>query len=539
MVDLIELPDADREAQTVLEPVVPLLDGDSLTLEQVEPEMSAMVVQLKDSRPADLESVSGLDFLPVAAAAAETFSADTAADTMNRLKRQSATAGQAFRQQLQSVSPETQRYVSALESTVATFRSINVNLIDQLKMLAKKMEEVGEAVAHEVMHHLELVDSQASTQNKASIDTSKRVIFAHFENLNRTLDRVLGRVTQASELGRDDVRGHVRRLNQTLDEKFRLLDQNLDEKLKPLEQVGQEVGLQLEPLLSQSVEKTSSLLIDTAAELHGHQNQTRDHVTAFVGQQLSQNFDRLNKTLDKKFWQLDLTASNLKPLFSQTVEKMSALLNDTAETLEAGKNRTRDDVIAFIDKKLDQLRQTLVADFATTNTEGLPEKQVEHLFNAKMAKWTQDIYHRTEEAESRTRDFMTERFDRVDATLADFRLRFDAQDLVLNKTFNLTASQSALFDKCLDSGLRGKTLLSEYWKFAENLWYDTVPENSDFWHPQNLWDLLDSQKVLLAVVGTAIYIYRFSEDRLSSFWAKKLGVRPHFLCKVFKQHSVQ
>ena len=495
--------------------------------------MAAMVVRLKESRPANLGSVSGFDRLPVAAADAEPFSADTAADTMNRLKRQTAVAEKAFRQQSQQLSPETQRYLSSLESTVGSFQTINVQLVDSLKSVSKKMEQVGENVVNEVMHHVEWVDRQASTQQKTSVEALKAAVFGHFKILNHTLDRMGGRAAQMADVVRDDVRGHVVRLNQTLDDKFQRLDHALDDKIRPLEQVGQAVQSGLEPFFQQTVEKMSNVLNETATALQGHQNRTRDHVTAFVGQQLGQHFERLNKTLDKKFWQLDLTASNLKPLFGQTVEKMSALLNDTAQTLEAGGNQTRDHLVDFIDQKLGQLRDNLVADLVLTNAKPWTEDQMEAFFNQKTAQWTLDVNHRTEEAENRTRDWLNEGFDRVDAQLAAFQQRFDYQDVLLNDSFKLTTHQSALMNKCLEDGLKGKPIFTEYWNYVRNLWHGTVPENSALWHPQTLWDLLDSQQVLLWILGVGVYFYRFGEDRVSSYFAKKWGVRPHFLTKVF------
>ena len=395
------------------------------------------------------------------------------------------------------------------------------------------MEQVGENVVNEVMHHVELVDRQASTQQKASTEALRAAVFGHFKTLNQTLDRMWGRATQAVDVVRDDMRGHVARLNQTLDDKFQQLDQTLDDKIRPLEQVGQAV----ESGWLQAVEKTSGVLNETATALRGSQNQTRDSVMAFVGQQLGQHFERLNKTLDKKFWQLDLTASNLKPLFGQTVEKISELLNDTAQTLEAGGNQTRDHLVDFIDQKLGQLRDNLVADLVSANAKPWTEDQMEAFFNQKTAQWTLDANHRTEEAENRTRDLLNEGFDRVDAQLAAFQQRFDYQDVLLNDTFKLTTHQSALMNKCLEDALNGKPIFTEYWNYVRNLWHGTVPENSALWHPQSLWDLLDSQQVVLWILGFGVYFYRFGEDRVSSYFAKKWGVRPHFVTKVFKTSS--
>jgi hypothetical protein len=389
-------------------------DVSGLTLEQVEPEMAAMVVQLEQSRPAHVDKV---DWTP--AALPETLSVDQAAETMHRLKRETDLAAQTFHQQPDPViSPETQRYLSLLESTVAAFQSINLLLLDKFHLVSKKMEEVGENVVAEVMNHVEVMHSESSHQHQSNIDSVKTAVLAHLAGVNPDLG--FRRLGQAVAAGQDEGRGQARQLHLALD----------------------------------------------------------------------RNFQRLNQTLD-----------------------------DKSENLET-----------FVDERLGQLRQWIVAN------PDLTLEQLQEFFNEK---WEFSVIQRTLSGQNQTRDHLVSvvenRFDRVDATLADFRLRFDAQDVVLDKGFELTANQSALLNECVRQSLGKQPLFGKYWDFMKNIWEGTVPENSDLWHPQTFWDLLSSQKILLSILGVLVYLYRLFEDRASSNLAKKLGVRQHPLCKVKKR----
>ena len=89
-----------------------------------------------------------------------------------------------------------------------------------------------------------------------------------------------------------------------------------------------------------------------------------------------------------------------------------------------------------------------------------------------------------------SRDACLQRFDQVKyqskkrATTVD--LHFDAQDLVLNKTYNLTLNQSAIIGACVANALNGKHFFGGWWEQFNNVLYRMVPENFELYHPQTI-----------------------------------------------------
>ena len=65
-------------------------------------------------------------------------------------------------------------------------------------------------------------------------------------------------------------------------------------------------------------------------------------------------------------------------------------------------------------------------------------------------------------------------------------MRFGAQDLVLNKTYNLTLNQLAIIGASVANALNGPQFGGGGWVQFSNILYCMVPENSELYHAQTI-----------------------------------------------------
>ena len=98
------------------------------------------------------------------------------------------------------------------------------------------------------------------------------------------------------------------------------------------------------------------------------------------------------------------------------------------------------------------------------------------------SKKTATAMDRLEKNFNTSQDACLQRFDQFEKQsekrLTSVHQRFDAQDLVLNKTYILNLNQSAVIGACINNGLNGKRFFGRWWEQFNNILHGTVPENS-------------------------------------------------------------
>ena len=137
-----------------------------------------------------------------------------------------------------------------------------------------------------------------------------------------------------------------------------------------------------------------------------------------------------------------------------------------------------------------------------------------------------------------SQDACLQRFDQFEKKsekrITSVHQRFDAQDLVLNKTYILNLNQSAVIGACINNGLNGKRFFGRWWEQFNNILHGTVPENSELYHAQNMEELFDSEKILILFFGLIFWFIRGIDGRGGSRLARKWRLRQRIIHKAFK-----
>ena len=117
---------------------------------------------------------------------------------------------------------------------------------------------------------------------------------------------------------------------------------------------------------------------------------------------------------------------------------------------------------------------------------------------------------------------------------ADMHQRFEQQDRVLNQTHTITANTSARLNECIRAALEEdqvplEPIYGQLWTYLRNLYHDSVPADSNLWHPQSLFDLALSPSIWFGPLMALLS--HFCDSRLSSRVADCLGVRRPWFSK--------
>ena len=210
-------------------------------------------------------------------------------------------------------------------------------------------------------------------------------------------------------------------------------------------------------------------------------------------------------------------------------------------------------------ERLDQLELQLNATFAwiktgffrVENKTVAVVNQLEKSFNSSRDESSDRFHHidqdsrktatamdRLEKNFNTSQDACLQRFDQFEKQsekrLTSVHQRFDAQDLVLNKTYILNLNQSAVIGACVTNGLNGKRFFGRWWEQFNNILHGTVPENSELYHAQNMEELFDSEKILILFFGLIFWFIRGIDGRGGSRLARKWRLRQRIIHKAFK-----
>ena len=103
-----------------------------------------------------------------------------------------------------------------------------------------------------------------------------------------------------------------------------------------------------------------------------------------------------------------------------------------------------------------------------------------------------------------------------------------------NKTFHLATDVSTQLNECLREAMEQgelpkQPLYGQLWTYLDNLAKGTVPANSNLFHPQTLWELVQKPTIWFPII--MVLVGHFADSRLSSRICRGLGIRQPFWAK--------
>ena len=239
-----------------------------------------------------------------------------------------------------------------------------------------------------------------------------------------------------------------------------------------------------------------------------------DKLVQVVADQVLVRLDRLEVVFNA-------TRDHLAAIF-QSSQKQNAAGFDR---VEGNQNETVDRLEASCNASFLQLERNANASFLHL------EKNTNASFLHLEKNTNGSILHLEKNANA-SRDQVLQRLNKLEADkskmAADMHRRFQQQDVVLNQTHAFSANTSARLNECIREAFEQdqvplQPMYGQLWTYLTNLWHDSVPPNSDLWHPQNLFQLVLSPNIWFGPVMALVS--HFFDSRLSSRVAACLGVR--------------
>ena len=433
------------------------------TPETAEPVMAA----LRRQRPVELADVEYGG--PVSEPEANLPEANLPeANDPDRIKRQVATAGQAYKQQKPQQQQQQQqqdtkdRYIVALEKALTYFEASNGKLTDQVLAQTQLIEKNLASNAATLLRRLEGLETNVALLKVPESQTEPETETPAPEPvLSKCLEHMLNEAS------------HV-----TLVE------------------------------VDKAIQRAANQVLGRLDRLEVIFNATRDNVAAFFKTAQDQNMAGLNRLEGGQ-------------------NKMVAAAGSLEKSCHTG--------FIHLEKKADagffQLEKNANASFIhlETNT------------NASFLHWegkvNASLVH-LEKNSNASRDQLSLRLDQMETDkkkmAADMHQRFEQQDRVLNQTHTITANTSARLNECIRAALEEdhvplEPIYGQLWTYLRNLYHDSVPADSNLWHPQSLFDLALSPSIWFGPLMALLS--HFCDSRLSSRVADCLGVRRPWFSK--------
>ena len=230
---------------------------------------------------------------------------------------------------------------------------------------------------------------------------------------------------------------------------------------------------------------------------------------------------QVDKALQHVAGQMLGRLDRLEVVFNATRDHLAAIFKNNQDHNEAGFERVEGNQ----NKTVKGLEASFNASFLQL------EKNANASFLYLEKNTNGSILHLEKNANA-SRDQVLQRLNRLEADkskmAADLHRRFEQQDVVLNQTHAFSANTSARLNECIREAFEQdqvplQPMYGQLWTYLTNLWHDSVPPNSDLWHPQNLFQLVLSPNIWFGPVMALVS--HFFDSRLSSRVAACLGVR--------------
>ena len=112
--------------------------------------------------------------------------------------------------------------------------------------------------------------------------------------------------------------------------------------------------------------------------------------------------------------------------------------------------------------------------------------------------------------------------------------KLDEIKIDTNKTLHLATDVSSQLNECLREAMEQgelpkQPLYGQLWTYLDNLAKGTVPANSDLFHPQTLWELVQKPTIWFPII--MVLVGHFADSRLSSRICRGLGIRQPYWAK--------
>ena len=107
-----------------------------------------------------------------------------------------------------------------------------------------------------------------------------------------------------------------------------------------------------------------------------------------------------------------------------------------------------------------------------------------------------------------------------------------------NKTLHLATDVSTQLNECLREAMEQgelpkQPLYGQLWTYLDNLAKGTVPANSNLFHPQTLWELVQKPTIWFPII--MVLVGHFADSRLSSRICRGLGIRQPYWAKAMNR----
>jgi hypothetical protein len=499
-----------------------------LTLEEIQPEMAAMVTRLRDSRPlpVGLESrlLKDVDILADPDTNADDdnalFSTDEAIRTMDRLKRQVSLS-------LRHEDKDKGKYTELLESTVLTFHTINNQLVQEINRL-KKVDGKLDSV--------KIWLNQSSFSEKVRFNDLKRSTNQSMVQWGRKIEAVEAKQSQhlreveakvvlvvndtLAELGLQKKAAQV--LKADVSRQFKALNQSLDLGVKQMVEAV-EAGAKGTEQLDQRLLKVS-----------GDMNRTQ--------QALNRTFDQLWSHFDSiKIAVVNGTTDHLKNVISHQGRRLEAALqNQSVYALESNGNRTRDLIQSMVMDQLYQwhvgLADKISAEFeahhlnVSLNMDDLKtfvRERMAIVIAEAVGNRTRDLL---DQSETRSQEWMSSQFQQIQANLTWLSNKFDRHEVILGSIGVAVTNHTELLDDCFKREPKKKHY-SVFEQF-QNIISGQIPEDSESFHFQSMSELISSESGMIGILSVIVWCFRVLDARGGSRLAKLCRLRQHWITKV-------